>query len=109
MGIFLVSYVLYLTHDKAANVMRKRDFVILYVMAVVIGFCKILYFPLILLYLIIPEERFGSKKQKYIHIGVIFGITLVLNLIWLIISSGFLIEFMLGVDSKGQIIYIYIY
>lgn len=105
LGVFLISYVVYLAYGRK-TVLSKKEIVLLYVMAGVIGFCKIVYLPLVLLYLIIPEEKFGSKKKKWTHLGIIGLLAAVLNLAWLIISSGFLVEFNPGVNSKEQLVWI---
>ena len=105
LSIFMVSYVLYLSYDRK-KVLNGKELTLLYVLAGVIGFCKIVYLPLILTYLVIPDERFGSKKKKWIHLVVIGIIAAILNLVWLTISSKFLIEFNPGVNSKEQLAWI---
>lgn len=105
LGIFLISYVVYLAYGRKEKLSRK-ELVLLYTMAGVMGFCKIVYLPLVLLYLIIPEERFGSKKKKWIHLAIIGTLVVVLNLAWLAVSSGFLVEFNPGVNSKEQLVWI---
>lgn len=105
LGLFLISYVVYLAYDRK-GVLSKKELALLYAIAGVMGFCKIVYLPLVLLYLVIPEERFGSKKRKWIHLAVIGALVAALNLVWLIVSSGFLIEFNPGVNSKEQLMWI---
>lgn len=105
LGIFLISYVVYLAYGRKEKLSRK-ELALLYTMAGVMGFCKIVYLPLVLLYLIIPEERFGSKKKKLIHLAIIGALVVVLNLAWLAVSSGFLMEFNPGVNSKEQLVWI---
>lgn len=107
LGLLLISYVLHLAYGYKKVKMERYELVLLYMIAAIIGFCKIVYYPLILLYLVIPAERFGGKKQKWIHLGVIGLVTLALNLIWLGISSNLLIEFNPGVNSKEQLIGIF--
>lgn len=102
LGLFLVAYVMYLSYEKK-TVMSKKELALLYIIAIVIGLCKIVYFPLVLLFVTIPAERFGSKKKKWIHLGIIAVLTLAVNLSWLAISSSLLIEFNPGVDSKAQV------
>ena len=105
LGIFMFSYVLYLVYGRE-KILGKKELALLYIMAIVMGFCKIVYLPLVLLYLVIPQERFGSKKKKWIHLAIIGGVTAALNLAWLMVSSGFLVEFNPGVDSKEQLVWI---
>ena len=106
LGLFLVSYVLYLAYGHKEKAMSRGELAVLYVLAILIGFCKIVYFPLVLLYLVIPDRMFGGKKRKWLHLGIIFGVSLVLNLLWLMVSSGMLIEFNPGVNSKEQLMMI---
>ncbi len=105
LSFFMVAYVMNLAYGKSKTIGRL-DLVLLYVMAGVIGFCKIVYLPLVLLYLIIPEGKFGSKRRKWMHLGVIAGLVLFLNLSWLMVSSGILMEFQPGVNSKEQLLLI---
>lgn len=102
LGLFLVAFVLYLSYGRK-TVLGKKEFIILYTIAIVIGLCKIVYFPLVLLFVTIPYERFGSKKKKWTHLAIIAVVTLAVNLSWLAISSSLLIEFNPGVDSKAQV------
>lgn len=103
LSFFLVAYVLNLAYSKK-GVMEKHEIGILYALAILIGLCKIVYFPLVLLYLVIPEERFGSKKRRWMHLGIIAGVSVLINLVWLAFSSGLLTETNPGVDSKEQLL-----
>lgn len=85
LSIFMVAYVLYLRYGKTTK-MKRAELITLYVMAVLIGFLKIVYAPLVLLYLTIPVERFGSKKAKWLNLGGIAAAMLVFNGVWLWIS-----------------------
>jgi uncharacterized membrane protein len=76
---------------------------ILTISSIVLGFCKIVYLPLTLLMLIIPKEKFGTKKKKWIFLGALFTVVAILNFAWLLISSRYLISYRDGVDSKEQL------
>ena len=102
LSIFLVSFVLYLMNN-AKGIIRKKELTIMYLIAILIGLCKIVYLPLILLYTAIPVEKFGSKKRKWLHLLAIFIIVSVINISWLLLSSKFLIEYNQGVDAKLQL------
>ena len=102
LSMFLVAYALYLTYVKK-NILKKRELALLCIMAIVIGFCKIVYLPLVLLFVMIPHERFGGKKKKWWFLGILALVVLGLNLLWLMISSQFLIEFNPGVNSREQL------
>lgn len=102
-SVLLISYILYLAYGTRKK-MKKRDYVILSLLALVIGFCKIVYLPLIALILVIPWQRYGDKKKKWIYIGTLFFVVAAVNLLWLKISSRYLIEYRPGVDSGEQLI-----
>ena len=101
----MISYVTYLAYGRKKELSRK-GLALLYGLAGVIGFCKIVYLPLVLLYLIIPDERFGTKKNKWVHLGIIASVVVILNLTWLMVSSGYLVEFNPGVNSKEQLMWV---
>jgi len=102
---FFVAYVLYLRYslDKPMN---KRQYVLLYILLILLASCKIVYVPLCLLAFFIPMNRFGGKKN-YIKNAIIAGTTVIIFTVgWLVISSSYLIEFNEGVDSGAQVQYI---
>jgi len=100
---FTISFVLYLAYAKKDK-LSPLELTILYLSAAVIGLCKIVYLPILLLYFIIPAERFGSKKQKIIHATAMIVITVAVNLSWLIISSRYLVDSSsTGVDPDLQL------
>ncbi|MBQ3274845.1 DUF2142 domain-containing protein [Candidatus Saccharibacteria bacterium] len=102
LGLFLTSYVCHLTYVRKTR-LKSLEIVLLYVMAILVGYCKIVYLPIVILYLLIPETRFGSKRTKWIHASALIILLLVLNLSWLATSSQFLREFNPGVDSAAQL------
>lgn len=65
-----------------------------------------MYVPLILLLVLIPNERFKNNKDKWTKIGILVVITLVINFIWLGISSSHLSEIREGVNEKEQVKYV---
>lgn len=102
LGIFLIAYVCYLVYERRTR-LKPIEIVLLYVMAIMIGYCKIVYLPLTALYLLIPDQRFGSKRAKWIHATCLVILLLVLNLSWLSVSSQYLMEFNPGVNSSEQL------
>lgn len=106
MSLFFISYVLYLKYDNNVQKISKKQLLILIGSSIVIALCKIVYIPLCLLLFILPKEKFESLKKKNIICISIIAICVILNLIWLVYCSRFLIEFNSGVNSKEQVIYI---
>ena len=78
----------------------------LVISTIVISLCKIVYVPLCLLLFLIPKEKLGSLKKKNAFAISTIVVATILNLIWLIYCSRFLIEFNGRVNSKDQVIFI---
>lgn len=106
MSIFYISYILYLKYDENKKEINKKDIAILTMSSIVISLLKIVYLPLCLLLLILPKEKFKSAKNKNMVLISILGIAIILNLIWLVYCSRFLIEFNSGVNSSEQVKYV---
>ena len=103
MSFLYIAYILYLAFDKKVEKIKLKDKIILLIMSIIIALCKIVYIPLVGLLLIIPKEKFENNKNKIINFIVIAGIAIVINLIWLAISSRYLSTFREG-DSKIQVL-----
>ncbi len=84
----------------------KKEMALVGLMGLVIALCKIVYVVLLLLVFLLPREKFTGKKQAMLFQFGIPSIAFAVNLIWLKISSGYLIEFMPGVSSGEQVKYV---
>lgn len=104
-SIFFISYIMNLVFSKEEKI-KTKDFIILLSTLIIISLSKIVYVPLILLLALIPNERFKNKKDKWTKIGILVVITLVINFIWLGISSSHLSEIREGVNEKEQVKYV---
>lgn len=102
--LFFLAYILKLSYGKKP--VRAKDVIILSVIGIIISLCKIVYVVLLALIFLIPQKRYKSKRQWLLFNGMLIFAAVVLNLIWLKISSGFLIEFKPGVDSPAQVAYV---
>lgn len=104
MSFLYIAYILQLAFGKKKKIQLKEK-IILLVMSVIIALCKIVYIPLVGLVLIIPKEKFKNEnnKSKMINFCIIAGIAVVINLLWLGISSRYLANFREG-DSKIQVL-----
>ena len=103
--LFFIAYVFHLSYGNVEK-LRKRDFCILAGLSLMIALCKIVYVVLLLLTFIIPNHKIGERKT---WMGLKFGIfsmALAANLIWLKISSVYLVEIRPGVNAAEQIRYI---
>lgn len=96
-----IAYILNLAFSKEEKFIDKKQAIILTILSIIMSLCKIVYLPLVLLMFIIPKEKFkDSKKIK--RIVVIIMIAVIINLVWLGISSIYLAHFREG-DSGVQV------
>lgn len=103
--VALLSFVLYQRQSKKTEMSTKNK-ILLGILAVVISLCKIVYLPLIFLIFLIPDNKFRTKKEKFIYCGIICLISVFLNLYWLSISSRYLAAFHSRSNSSLQLSYI---
>lgn len=85
---------------------RKKEILLLTILFFVLSLCKIVYVSLIFLVFLIPAEKAGGKRKSLImKFGIFIG-SGILNLIWLSISTKYLVEFMPGVNTSEQVSYV---
>lgn len=105
-SLFFVAYILQLRFDDNVKTLNKKNWCILIISMVTISMSKIVYLPLCLLVFLIPENKLNSRKDKILKLGSLFiGVT-ILNLLWLLYSSRFLIEYNIGVNSREQVLFV---
>lgn len=104
-AIAFVSFILW-TRENKNRKLEKKHLICLAILTMVLSLCKIVYLPLCFLIFLIPEECFISKKQKYIYCSILSLFVIAINLIWLKISSEYLIAFSKRSNSKEQLKYI---
>lgn len=97
----LIAYVFNLVFNKEKRI-QKTDIYILAILSIIISLCKIVYLPLVGLLLLLPKDKFKTKKQWLLTIGIIMGISIIANLIWLGISYKYLLLYKDG-NSSGQL------
>lgn len=104
--ILYIAYICYLKYDENKTIINKKDIIWIAILSILVSLLKIVYVPLCLLLLILPKEKFASKKQKNIVVWGIIIFCMLLNIGWLTYASGFLNEVNPGVDAAGQVKYI---
>lgn len=110
--LFFLAWILRLSYGKAAENehrdkrIRPAEMAVLAITAVVLSQLKIIYAILLLLIFMIPSQRFSTKRTGMLFKGITAAAAMILNLLWLRTSSGFLVEFRPGVDTPAQIDYV---
>ena len=96
-SMFYISYLLYLKYDASKKEIRGREIAILAISSMVVSLCKIVYLPLCFLLFVLPKEKFKTTKNKKIATISIVAFSVLINLIWLIYCTRFLVTFNYGV------------
>ncbi|MBP5225425.1 MAG: DUF2142 domain-containing protein [Lachnospiraceae bacterium] len=105
-GLSLLWTALILHLWQKAEKITVGQMIGLAVMGIVLSQCKIVYIVLLLLIFLIPNRLFSSRKLAIGFKAGLFALAVILNLLWLSYSVGFLIEYRPGVDSGAQVKYL---
>lgn len=80
---FFIAYILNLAFNKEIKILSKKHKIFIGVVSCIVACCKIVYFPLVLLILIIPKEKYGGLKEKVKEDILVIFLTLLINITWL--------------------------
>lgn len=100
-SFLFIAYILKIIYDNN-NQMRKKDYCIIPLLAIILSQCKIVYFPIILLILCIPKERFKSNKKKWLWILLTLFITFIASITWMDVASKYMIAFNGGISEINK-------
>lgn len=73
--------------EQPASCMTWTEIAAMFLMAVMLGQCKYIYVFLTAIYLLIPKERFGGLKQKFIYAITLIFTTCVTMAMWLLATG----------------------
>lgn len=85
LSILLVSYILNMKYKKEK--MKNTQICLLAILCIATSLVKIAYLPLIILFLLIPSEKFKNKKIYYLVFVAILLISIVVNLLWMSVAN----------------------
>lgn len=100
---YLLAYILDIIENSDS--ISIKNYIIIFLLGTLLAFSKLVYIPLIGLLLLIPTNKFKSKKDKIIKLLIIFASLILINFIWLKIASKYLEVYTLG-KSNAQISFI---
>ena len=106
LAIFFVAYIIHLMYSKEK--MTKKDYIIVATTSVLVALVKIIYLPLCALIFLIPNDKFDSKKKKYIILIAIFMVSVILNLGWLKYANSHYRQAYNNANPKEQIRFVLI-
>lgn len=101
----LLAVVLHLRLDTGERV-SPQALVGLFAMGSAIALGKIVYAPFVALTLLIPHERFGSRRNWVLGMVLLVVIPVLENLAWLTVASGLVVAYPEGVDSARQVAFV---
>lgn len=101
MSYLFISYVLKIFNDKDRKI-KWQEKIALALIGMVVALCKIVYVPLVALILILPREKYNTRKEQIVTNVIIIGAAIITNLLWLQFSSQYLVEYRDG-NSLAQL------
>lgn len=104
LSFMLLAYILYVSYREKD--LGKKEIAILTALCIMLSLTKIIYVVLVLLVFMVPNKKLGEGRKWAIFKFGVPALCVILNLVWLVISSGYLVEFRPGVDSAAQVKYI---
>lgn len=101
LSMLWIAYILNIAYTDRKVTNKTMAFLML--IGFTLAMLKIIYIVLLLMIFILPKDKFVRKKNFYIFGGVVIVTSLLANVIWLMISSQYLVEFNPGVEPSSQI------
>lgn len=97
-SFMLISYIFYLAYQEK---IRNKQLVWLSILGIVVTLAKIVYFPIVWLYFIIPIKLLGSKKRYFLSGLAVCGVSLLAFGAWMLLEGTVKVTF--PVDPKAQL------
>ncbi len=92
-------------HLRSKSSVSRKDLILLYGSLLLLASCKVVYFLLALLVLLIPSCAFSSLKQGRIHKCCAVILTAVVSLGWLTVASSYLDATKAGGNASEKLLY----
>ena len=104
LAFFFVSMVLSISFSEKTTSISRKQTIFLCLAAVMLSMCKIVYVALLPILFLIPLNAAGTnRKSLWIRSAILLGLCAVLNLIWLSVSSTYLVRLSGTADSSAQV------
>lgn len=81
-AIMVVGFALHLIYDDYKRVTNKQLIGIV-ILGIALALCKVVYFPLMGLFILVPWKKFGSKKRKWITAAIALVIGVAAEVVWM--------------------------
>lgn len=87
LSLLVIALVLFYS-GSSFNKIRAAEMTVIYSVSILISLCKVCYLPVSALFLLIPANKFSSKKQQIIFFTILFLSAVVFSLVWLKYIGG---------------------
>jgi uncharacterized membrane protein len=106
-AVLLVAECLALRYEylREGRTVTRGRLIELYVTLIFLASCKVVYFLLVLLVLLIPRDAFGSPKRAAFHKMMTIAMTSGISLSWLAFASTYLSSTRAGGNAGEKVIY----
>jgi uncharacterized membrane protein len=102
-SIFTIALFFKFGFDPEIKEIKYKDISILMFLIIIIGLTKQIYLFLLLLFFLIPSNKFGTRKKMLSSFILILVPSILITGIWTFFNSGFYIPLLEGVSVTGQI------
>lgn len=86
LSVLFIAILLNYAFNSDIKYITKKEIIILSLISIALIELKQIYFPLILLYFLIPKEKFKSTKLIFINFIIVFFSGIITHIIWMIFS-----------------------
>ena len=89
LAIFFVAFILWVRKKEKIALVDK---VILSVACIIIAMSKVIYFPLVLLILLVPDKLFKKPMDGKIYKAITALLSLIASVVWFVIAKSYLVD-----------------
>jgi uncharacterized membrane protein len=108
LAVLFTAIILRLTLRKGAGTIRAAKWIGLILLSAALTITKFAYLPLAALVLLIPADRFGTNRRRWIAVAALLAGNLVAILLWMPQTHGLnaVVREQANVSARGQIDYL---
>jgi len=92
-SFLIISYILKLIFNN--QIITKKNFIFVCILSIFLASAKLVYTPILLLYILIPKENFLNTMNKYLQISILFVISLFTMIFWSKIMNNLYVPYSL--------------
>jgi uncharacterized membrane protein len=105
-SLLLIAIILKLAFDESICKISKNHLLLIFILGALLALSKEIYILLLLLVLIIPQDKFKSRNFKYTWFFIIFTFSVVTALLWSLLVSGIYVPISIEINPQKQFIFI---